>query len=77
MTQLPLCKPHSELCSMKHCFGLSHQTCSPFAKLQGTVSGTVMKPIAGETKDLLMIKKLTVARSCNISVKFKCGLSYQ
>lgn len=60
LTQLPLCKPHPELCFIKHCFGLSHQSCSPFAKLQGTVNATVMKPIARTTKDVLMIKKLII-----------------
>lgn len=55
LTQLPLCMPHPELCFIKHCFGFSHQSCSP-----GTVNATVMKPIAGKTKDLLMIKKLII-----------------
>lgn len=76
LTQLSLCKPHSVLCFIKHCFGLSHQACSSFAKLQGTVSPTVMKLIAEKTKDLLMIKNLTIVRGCNVSVKFEHGISY-
>lgn len=41
----------------------------------GSVNATVMKPIAGKTKDILMIKKLTIVKGCNIS-KFQCGISY-
>lgn len=75
LTQLPLCKPHSELCFIKHCFWAQSPDLFSISQATGSVNATVMKPIAGKTKDILMIKKLTIVKGCNIS-KFQCGISY-